>query len=788
MSRPSLDPEPPPPDLTGVVGTELDADATRDAWALIVLIPHDGREPPANVREELAQAVWCAVSAPWHPALLAQARELPRIEPVESPSPPGPREIRIVTAGAWDQLPSGYRTQAADAGAALLESGTDRDDLIQRLRAHLEQAGATGRVGADPMAPPAADFLALGLIRWMLRDLTLAMGHAESTDEESLGRELIAGAHAWQLGDGQAATNRLRAAFEILTQARERFYPVDAYLVDLCLLDPAMAGGVLADPLETPVPLTFLAPAQAVERQAVLDPDRLAALRQAIDEGWADVAGGTYAEAEDALLPLESVLWQFHRGAQVYRAHLDERSVEAYARRRFGLFVQLPQIAKRFGIRYALHLSFDAGRFPVRPETKRLWEGPDGSSLESLLRPPIAADRPSHGWLLPWRMAATMKDDHVAAVPMVHWPSPVAPWYRDLRRVATYSPVLGRFTTLNDFFHRTDRPYETFRPDPDAYATPYLAQAVARRDAQPVSGLARHHRLRARLEAARTIQAFARAIASAPAGSASPGDVPPDLPGLEQVEERIETRSGDQPGGDLDRVLHAWSESLAHLIVGAGADGVGAARGRRPGYLVFNPLGLPRRAAVLLPEAALDLRPEGPLRSAQFTDEGVIAVVDLPAFGFAWVPRDSDPTRPAAASGGVSARGRQLRNESIEIEVDATTGGIRSIAAVGEGMPRLGQQLVVHGLQDAAGKPVASQMRSERFDVDYGGPALVQATSQGSLLDPRTGKRLASFIQRYRLWTGRPMLEVAVTVNELDPAWLEQAARSDPWSVYLACR
>ena len=60
-----------------------------------------------------------------------------------------------------------------------------------------------------------------------------------------------------------------------------------------------------------------------------------------------------------------------------------------------------------------------------------------------------------------------MKDDHVAALPLVHWPQPVAPWYLDLRRAAAYSPVLGRWTTLNDFFHLTDRPYETLRPEPD---------------------------------------------------------------------------------------------------------------------------------------------------------------------------------------------------------------------------------------------------------------------------------------------------------------------------------
>ena len=44
-----------------------------DGWALIALVPYDGREPPAQVSDELAQAVWCAVSALWHPSLLSSA-------------------------------------------------------------------------------------------------------------------------------------------------------------------------------------------------------------------------------------------------------------------------------------------------------------------------------------------------------------------------------------------------------------------------------------------------------------------------------------------------------------------------------------------------------------------------------------------------------------------------------------------------------------------------------------------------------------------------------------------
>ena len=194
------------------------------------------------VSDDLAQAVWCAVTSLWHPALLSAAAELPRIEPIEFPSPPGAREIRVIAGGLWDQLPSGYRTQAEDARSLLLESGTDRAQLVAQIRARMGADDADLLVESEGMASSAADFLAFGTVRWMLRDLTIAMGHSDSIDYESLTRELLAGAHQWRIDDWSSAVNRLRAAFENLTQARERYYPVDAYLLDLCLIDPGDEG------------------------------------------------------------------------------------------------------------------------------------------------------------------------------------------------------------------------------------------------------------------------------------------------------------------------------------------------------------------------------------------------------------------------------------------------------------------------------------------------------------------------------------------------------------------
>ena len=236
--------------------------------------------------------------------------------------------------------------------------------------------------------------------------------------------------------------------------------------------------------------------------------------------------------------------------------------------------------------------------------------------------------------------------------------------------------MLARWVTLNDYFHLTDRPYETFRPDPDSY-----------RLSLPGPG-GRPSQIRSRSPAWRgTIGCGARfERLRVDPGNGSGHLAPP------QPDRR---RSGDAAGTvDGSRGHRELIETGRHADAASGARRAGIASGpdsslagswppgpagssgsARAGYLVINPLGVPRRVAVILPDAALDLRPEGPLRAAQFTDEGVYAVVDLPAFGFAWVPAEPNLELPAAAPGGLSARGRTLKNESIELEIDEATGG-----------------------------------------------------------------------------------------------------------------
>ncbi len=211
--------------------------------------------------------------------------------------------------------------------------------------------------------------------------------------------------------------------------------------------------------------------------------------------------------------------------------------------------------------------------------------------------------------------------------------------------------------------------------------------------------------------------------------------------------------------------------------------------GSRSGYLVINPLSIPRKAAVVLPDAALDLRPEGPLKVAQFTDEGVYAVVDLPAFGFAWVPKEADQTRLPAVTAGLSARDRRLRNESIEIEVDATTGGLRSVAAMGEESPRLGQQLVMTGLFDARGQAIdlADAFRKVRGGVRW---PRARAGDLERQPDRSASRRSTGLVRSTLPAVGGPADPRDRSHAERSQSRLGSSGRRrlDPWNVYLACR
>ncbi len=106
--------------------------------------------------------------------------------------------------------------------------------------------------------------------------------------------------------------------------------------------------------------------------------------------------------------------------------------------------------------------------------------------------------------------------DHVATVCLAHWPGQVSPWYHDLRRIARYGAMLGKFVTADQYFRDTDYPGTSERFKSDQYQSPCLPQAVSRQQQDPISTSVRYWRRHATLRAAQTLDTLVALVRNCP--------------------------------------------------------------------------------------------------------------------------------------------------------------------------------------------------------------------------------------------------------------------------------
>src|SRR5262249_12830719 len=123
----------------------------------------------------------------------------------------------------------------------------------------------------------------------------------------------------------QSAAGRLLAAREVL-------YPVPIYLIDILLPDAEKPDRAWPDSCAQGVPLNVVASSALLEQLAREQPERFAELRERVAAEQAEVCGGSYVEREDALLPVESQLWNLLKGQAVARELLGNE-VRVFARR-----------------------------------------------------------------------------------------------------------------------------------------------------------------------------------------------------------------------------------------------------------------------------------------------------------------------------------------------------------------------------------------------------------------------------------------------------------------------
>jgi alpha-mannosidase len=466
-------------------------------------------------------------------------------------------------------------------------------------------------------------------------------------------------------------------------------------------------------------------------------------------------------------------LVQLRRGLASYDRHLGCRPT-VFGRRQFGLSAALPQILRRLGFTAAFHCTLDDGQFPVGSQSRIQWEGIDGSTIEAIGCVPLDAGRAESFLLAAEKLAEASKLDHAATLVFAHWPGRTSGWYDALRRVASYSTVLGRFLTVGGYFSQPcwDSRHAAYQPD--EYRPPYLRQDVAAGRVAPISRWVGYARRRATLEACSGLRMLAAAC-----GASTPA-IGERL--ALAVDDSLESpQDADGTGETLDAQLAKLAEQL---LAGFARSLAGAKATAELGWLAVNPWSFSGRAHVPA--------------STAFAAAGCPPLAaDVPAMGFAWVASAAEPTSPIAPPparrgwfAGRKAKAAPplaekclLRNEFCEIQFDPHSGAVAAVRDYASRDPRFSQQIALRlpgpGEPDSEGR--YSIMAADEIAVTSAGPALGEMTVRGRLLD-RQGVRVAGFRQTTRLWRASRVIELAVDLD------IDRLPEADPWDSYYAVR
>lgn len=756
---------------------------------IVILIPcHSLDDFPTELDEKDAESLLNAFAVAWHPELLASTRVIPSWHRSDEPPQFLADRLILVPKTSEDWLPYGWIEEAEANGATVVSGKIHRDEFTEAALAPLH-AGEGDTEGAAEEASPAvelspdlvADFYALGFCYIQLELLTRCMHHFSSLDEATIQREAIAAADAALADDAEAARAHLKACFEVLLENRERFYPIDCYLIDLCLVAPEWANDNLKAAIQDEQPLNLLITAQDLEAVAEKDPELISALKKSCENQETEVIGGEREEIATPVVAVESLIWQLQSGTDTIR-ELAGRAPTTWARRRFGLASLLPMLLHRSGFHSALHLVLDDGVYPDYEQSKIHWEGADGTILDAYSRIPLSAEGSASYLRFPQRMAESMEEDQVGALMFARWPDVKSPFYEDLKRIHRYAPVLGSFVLLNDFFQNTESSGRHSSYDAREYLSPFLSQLVAMRKPDPLSRFIDYFQRYDSFTAGRWFQTVAQAIYGKRIEETT----------LLQLETQIENAHPDAEEETIQSAREGLADfyqagvnKLAEIIL-QGADP------SQPGVLLMNSLSFNRRVVVDLPDFSHAPEARDYIKATQFDEQHKKAIVEIPGAGFVWLQPGKKPA-PAVKSNVPIAEPLLLRNEYFEVHIHEETGGIAQIKEYGRKPNRLSQQLSYRfpyqrniprpdPLGDWDEKTPYAAIRGVQAELTCAGPGMGEIVTTGELYDQVSGNSLATFRQTFQLWRGRPILDVKIELNvQVEP-------EGNPWDHYYAAR
>lgn len=737
---------------------------------ICVLFPcHTLEDFPTHLRGEDAAGLLTSWTAPWHPRILATAQGIPAWYRADTPPVDLRGRILLIPSPSHPRLPKDLPQRIGDAENCYEISVKDRFQTTKEILRCLSLEEPPERISTDCIdsssSSPAsvAPFYALGSTLLQVQLMTRQLRYSSNLDLVTFSEHAVAAAKKWTEGDFSASRTSLQAAFDLLGEERDHYFSGDPHLIDLVLVASSTIGPELLQTLEGSHPLNLLMASDVAQEIARSRPDIAARIAARVAEKTLSVVGGTPSDQ-----------WRMeHLGSQEVAPALQQARQETlqavgalpvvFARLGGGIPGDLPPWLLGAGFTGAITNDFTSG-VGSQNESKLLWQA-GGAEIEALTAAPKETLEPQTFLGLGPQLGQAADGGQVAAALLVRWPGEASPFLDDLRESTSFSPALGRFWTLDDFFSKGERPYHCCSLPSASTDGQALVAAVESKLDNPLSTVAQrfqHAKLRA---AADVSVALARLLYPSENANSAPA----------------------VPSTAISADPHAhFRHATQELIEKLGFTVAQAAQSTAAG-IVLQP-----HVGALRTEATLQGPPPDPNTPGLYAAHrlhGLSQVtVDVPGIGFAAIVAGTKETADSSKQKGgllgwlhrpkAIASSQSLANEFMDVAIHPEHGGIAAVHCGKQRGNRFSWQLALYDSKLAS----YSSMIAQRIEVLQSDVGIGVLQVSGTLSSPQGPEPCAEYSLQYTLRRGSRWLEITITLNPLTPL------RPTPWEHYFSGR
>jgi len=707
------------------------------------------------LEEPEAEAFLSGYLALWHPVVLCRMASLPRICSVLDLTGSVAKTLAVVgEKGKVSHILSQLAAEDGLKGWAFAAKNPGLKTEIETAIGVGENPVLDSGPGSFPKNRQGLEsaFRGLGLGLAWVDSVFESQNHTNLLDRNGFLNACKEGAHQWLGGNFHECAEKLREAAELLAQAREQVIggtPRFLESLDWDALDQ-VEDVHLPKGLDFDLPCSVWASGETLEKLANQFPALIEKLRGRLDK--VQVCGGRYSVRSDGLQPVSSQLWNLRKGQKVHRDFLGDYC-PVVVHPGDDLHPGLPALWKQSGFHHAV-LRFgplgigNQDPADLNPKARCAvvsWSSGDGMGVETLVRQPLEGNSARCGIDLAYHFQKSQSIDYCPVLHFRSVPPDVEGWFVDFLSLCSLAPVLGAHCLPADLLRNaspgdywSSATAEELMPDPGSTplegleAGPHWAKRVKRQA----------------IQAKWALTSILAMLEGAGGGEEKTKGWEKSRNEVRDLEDRFELHQTVGSGAVSIASGESPESRLADRILARGNDKI-------PGWLVLNPCSFNRRGVIQVP-GTKTYKVEGPVRACQMENSQTVSlVVEVPAYGYCWLPREGELNPASMASGVRLADERGVRNEFLEGDMDPSTGEIRGIRDTRTRRPRVSIQLV--GQSGTA--MVHRQMR-----VVSGGPARGEIESVGDLLDSGN-KKIGEFSLNLKTWLGRPVLEVAGKVE-----------------------